>query len=317
MIGVCFHSSSPLDLWERIGIDKIEKSKIARLTKSSTRDLLIINNRWPNTEKEQKNLQQMKQLYAPGAYALVTALFVKFYAYIYLGKNIPISLRLGYMPDILHLKNKRLYAATKAMILILLAIVFCKYIFSISSFKGHWLLKLRKNIIWIDQKVCKNIVHKMPLDFHIRTIDLLFCGRLEEEKGICTFLNLNFSTKKIVVVGGGTFSNQVNKKFKKNYYRSRSQEELSVLYANTKYLINLSPSEGSPKVVLEALLNGCKVIALKDSFEAFSGFENEIIFIKSTKEINKIINQDNNDGFKNTIRTKPKTDKNLIMKYTV
>ena len=206
MIGICFHHSSPLDLWKRLGTERVEKAKVAQLAKAKTKDLIIMNNRWPNSIVEKELLMKIRQLYASSVYSLSVALCIKFYSLFFLGKNIPISLRLGYMPDILHFRNKKYYSAIKAVILIILALIFCKNIFAINTFKRHWLLNSGRKITWVDQIVSKDTVHKAPKEFNRRKIDFLFCGRLEEEKGIKTLLNLNFRKMNIFVVGDGKYS---------------------------------------------------------------------------------------------------------------
>jgi glycosyltransferase involved in cell wall biosynthesis len=289
MIGVCFSSKSSLKLWDELGIAEIEKRKIAQLMDVSKHDLLIINTHIPRSQIDLDKLKSLSSLYVPGPYALLVAISLKIYAWIILQKNLPIFIRFGYMPDILHFKNGRYYNAFKAEVLILFAQIFCRKLYVIHNFRKHLILRFSWKVEWIEQKVASETVHHKLIPTKEREFDFLFCGRLETEKGADALLNVNFERRSINIVGSGKYADQFKERFSGNYFPSMTQLELALIYSKTKFLLNLSPSEGSPKVVLEALLNGCTVIALSNSFEKFSGFEEQIIFFNSIAEIKHFI----------------------------
>ena len=99
-----------------------------------------------------------------------------------------------------------------------------------------------------------------------------------------------------------------------------STMRINVTDSKTKFLLNLSPSEGSPKVVLEALLNGCVVIALSNSFKKFAGFEEQIIFCNSIAEITHFIETGaymNECNFGNEYNLNHNDRKILTDRYTI
>lgn len=320
MIGVCFSSKSSVTLWDELGISDIEKRKIAHLMDVSKHDLLIINTYFPKTQSASDELKKLSSLYVPGPYALLVAISLKVYAWIILKKNLPIFIRFGYMPDILHFKNGRHYNALKAEILICLAQVFCCKLYVINNFRKHFILRFSSKVEWIEQKVASEIVHSSLLPTENREFDFLFCGRLETEKGADALLSMNFELCSINVVGSGTYADECKGRFSGNYFPSMTQSELALVYSKTKFLLNLSPSEGSPKVVLEALLNGCTVIALTNSFQKFSGFEEQIIFCDSISEIRNFIESGAyliEDNFNNDFDRNHKDRLVLIDRYTI
>lgn len=100
-----------------------------------------------------------------------------------------------------------------------------------------------------------------------RDIDVLFCGRLEPEKGLWLFLDAIALVERtrpdcrVVVVGRGRLEHRLRRALKRRGLSSRVEllgwvaddSDLAELYRRSKLLVCTSFSEGNPRVVAEAM----------------------------------------------------------------
>lgn len=118
-------------------------------------------------------------------------------------------------------------------------------------------------------------------------IDVLYAGDLTPAKGIISLLKaLNSITEELKVVFIGKVNNQDAlwwEKVRNKYdfhnisiYEHMSRDELNDFYIRSKSFVLPSYSEGSPRVVLEALCYGCKVIVSDIPGSSFPGENNPI-----------------------------------------
>ncbi len=123
--------------------------------------------------------------------------------------------------------------------------------------------------MYIDSDIFKPI--GLPKEY-----DIIFVGRLEENKGITLLLKtLSILSKthnlkpRTLIVGNGSLSTSLKLKVKSLklennvffYGRAKDSEEIARLLNQSKVLIMSSYNEGGPRVVLEAMACGVPVLA--------------------------------------------------------
>jgi glycosyltransferase involved in cell wall biosynthesis len=108
-----------------------------------------------------------------------------------------------------------------------------------------------------------------------RYFDLMFCGRLDHNKGIMEFLRAIDYLKntldmdlKVVIAGDGELYNEVQNyiidhKLHISFVGKQPIAEIANLMADSRFLVIPSRMEGVPKVALEAMVSGCIPIASK------------------------------------------------------
>ena len=137
-----------------------------------------------------------------------------------------------------------------------------------------------------------------------RISDRLFSvGRLETQKNYTSIIKiLKNSAFGLDVVGSGTLKNELLNISEKNnislnLFENLNNSELIKLYKKYKYFVLNSDYEGNPKVVIEALANGCIVIC-KDNLnvrELIKNNKNGFLY-KNENEILQIIKKlENNE----------------------
>lgn len=131
-------------------------------------------------------------------------------------------------------------------------------IFLSKQFKVEDKIKIRPN--YIDQKIFK--------DFKLQKVDeLLFVGRLEEQKNIKFLINeyKHYELPRLNIVGEGSYKKELISEIRENnlninFIGQVSNQELPNLYNRFKFFILCSKYEGNPKTLLEAMSSGCIVI---------------------------------------------------------
>jgi len=116
--------------------------------------------------------------------------------------------------------------------------------------------------LYIDQ----NIFHPTH---ELKECDIIFVGRLAENKGIKLFLNIaKISGLRALIVGDGPLKKYVNDKIKnwklenvKCFGWAKDSNEIASLINKSKLLIMPSLNEGGPRVVVEAMACGVPVLA--------------------------------------------------------
>ena len=99
---------------------------------------------------------------------------------------------------------------------------------------------------------------------------VLAVGRLEEQKNFSSLItDLQGTGIEINIVGEGSKKHELEFLAKKlnvdlNFLGKFKYDELENIYSNYRVLINSSNYEGNSKVILEAMANGCVVIARKN-----------------------------------------------------
>ena len=126
------------------------------------------------------------------------------------------------------------------------------------EFKVKDKIKIRPN--YIDQKIFK--------DFKLQRDDeLLFVGRLEEQKNIRFLINeyKHYELPRLNIIGEGSYKEELINEITKhnlniNFIGKVLNQELPNLYNKFKFFILCSKYEGNPKTLLEAMSSGSIVI---------------------------------------------------------
>lgn len=118
---------------------------------------------------------------------------------------------------------------------------------------------------------------------------ILSVGRLEEQKNFSELISrISGSNYQLTIVGKGSLleilkSESRNLKVDLEIIEQMEFNELNTMYQKYKIFISSSSFEGNPKVVLEAMANGCMVIAKNNinNREIITNKENGILFSHS------------------------------------
>ena len=122
-------------------------------------------------------------------------------------------------------------------------------------YKNH-----NKNCFIIPNGINTNVFHDKKLK---RTENLIFVGRFTEQKGILNLVNAmnDLKDKKLILVGDGDLKEKILEiiKNKKNieYLGVKNQEEIAVLFNETRFHVMPSEFEGLPISLLESMACGC------------------------------------------------------------
>ena len=232
----------------------------------------------------------------------------------------PLYVRTGYnIHEFKSLQNSRFYIILFYKYLTKLAYFSCD-IFSITSqVDKEKIALLTQNSAKL--KVIKNFVPDVSeKDNKKRISDRLFSvGRLESQKNYTSVIKiLKNSAFGLDVVGSGTLKNELiniseNSGVSLNFIENLNNSDLLKLYKKYKYFILNSDYEGNPKVVIEALANGCMVIC-KDNLnvrELIINNKNGFLY-KNEDEILKIVKklENNKDLYEQIVIEGFKTIKN-------
>lgn len=239
------------------------------------------------------------------------------------GKTIPVVVHM-------HVNNNKGVKAYLKNLIWLIASVRFKHIFwvSNSSFQGyqfHNFLKKKSTILYnvLDAKC---IINRMNDDSEKYDYDLVFCGRLTDQKNpqklmsVCLKLCKEKQGIKIVICGDGDYAQYVvdfikDKKLSMNIdYKGYVQNPLKII-SSSKVMLMTSRFEGTPMVAIEAQILGTPIVStpadgMKDIIEnGVNGFlcESDEQLVQSCL---KIIDD-------NQLRTRlSKGSQNIMAKFT-
>ena len=261
---ICFiNPKLGLEGWKNAKIFKSEKLRIEKLLNIDENDALIF---WDSPRGRYK-LNNYSQIifYAPSVYSVYHLIIFWLQHFRYRGKVTSI-LRVGYFPTKTHWMNQRYYAFLKAFILEIAAGMFFNKIFLVSGNRNTTIFN-RNRIEEIPQTVNRKMfAQKQKLGIREKRL-VTFVGRLETEKGAHLLENIMIPDVDIIVVGDGSYKSNLNTKSHLILKGVLQPKQLSEIYAKSYAVLNLSPSEGVPKALIEACANGCFVIYFKNAFE--------------------------------------------------
>ena len=168
-------------------------------------------------------------------------------------------------------------------------------------------------------------------DYKKRYRNKILCvGRLERQKNYEYLIKeLSGTGIELDIVGEGSLEKElieISKKFniKLNLLGKIDNHQLKKVYQKYSYFVNPSLFEGCPKTVLEALSNGCVVIAsnIPNHSEIITNYENGYIFdLKPNAFKNLIlnINEDKNiqviENAQNTLKSRFLLDSAIEVEY--
>lgn len=170
----------------------------------------------------------------------------------------------------------------------------------------------KKNIILAHNGINQNIYKNQNL---IRKKQIIAVGEFKEEKGfeylIEAFSNLkkndNFKDYTLLIIGDGRLRKEFEKQIQSlnmtNFIHlpgSKNREELINLYNQSEVFVLSSISEGFPKVLLEAISCGCKIVST-DCGSASS-------VLKDIKLARPKITEDLTTGLSDCIESKSKSN---------
>ena len=127
--------------------------------------------------------------------------------------------------------------------------------------------------------------------------DLLFIGRLDQQKNPMAFLKIckKMPNKKAVMIGTGPFLSHVIKKIDKSNIKNvtlvEKTDKIHQYYQQSKILVSTSRYEGCPPlIVLEAIVYGCLPIVpdISDINWYFDKFQNQLVYKNIDEAIQKI-----------------------------
>ena len=168
-----------------------------------------------------------------------------------------------------------------------------------------------KNCFIIPNGISTDMFHDKKLE---RSEDLIFVGRFTEQKGILNLVNAmeHLGDKKLILVGDGDLKEKILEiiKNKKNIESLgiKNQEEIAVLFNQTRFHVMPSEFEGLPISLLESMACGCIPITT-DVGESGSVIKHRVTgFLMGNNKAEDIIN---------TLGIAEKEDLDLISKNCV
>lgn len=194
-------------------------------------------------------------------------------------------------------------------------IIFYKYLTKVSIyFSDLYTVTSNSDLIFLSKyfdtkkiKIVPNWVERInTVKTNREEKKFLMVGRLEKQKNY--ILAFNFLEKlkedyQIDIYGSGTLSKELNeivnrKNLKVNFLGNVDHYKLNLIYQNYKYYLITSDFEGNPKSMLEALNNGCIVIAsnIPNNSEIIINEKNGILFADQSELYEKflLLNSNNN-----------------------
>ena len=212
--------------------------------------------------------------------------------------------RTGYDMFLFSIKEKKpIYKRFLYLMLTQVTIFFSDY-YSVTSFSDFSFLKKRclatKNMVIRPNWVEKGI-HDVKREYHNT---LLAVGRLEKQKNFQNLLYSLIDTGfKLDIYGEGSLKEELITLSKElgvdlNIYDNIENDELLNVYKRYNYFISSATFEGNSKVILEAMANGCVVIA-KDIINNREIIENSVSGILYTDNLSEILVKLKNNKYDN------------------
>ncbi len=214
----------------------------------------------------------------------------------------PLYIRTGYDLFIFSKKDKKSFV--KQIFFYLLTYISLNVcdIYSVSSRTDYQFL--RKNYKFQKNKIVVRsnwvIVEEQNLHKQNSTYEVLSVGRLEKQKDYEYLINkLNNSKYKLNIVGAGSLEKDLRKISSNNitFHGVMNFEKLNNAYKRYSIYISSTNYEGNPKSILEAMGNGCVVVApnIENITEVVRNNENGIIYNKLNDDLIEILDNLVND----------------------
>lgn len=215
----------------------------------------------------------------------------------------PLFIRTGYNLFEFSIKDKK-PKLTKLFYYFLTQLsLFCSDIYSVSSNEDKKFIKKyflnSKNIVLIPNWV--NRLQKNAFDNRYKN-KILSVGRLETQKNFQSLIKtISSSDIELDLVGQGSLHHElkqlaIHNNSKVNLLGKVPFNQLSEMYKNYKIFVLTSNFEGNPKAVLEAMSNGCLIIAkdTKNLREIIENNVNGLLYENDSELIELITNGLNN-----------------------
>ena len=259
-----------LKKWHELNIFETEKERVMKAFEGTKPDLLFYDGGKLSEKVYEKRTKV--QLYAPSLYSvpLLVQIFLKLL--IHRKEMCSRILRLGYIPSFTHRINKRTWAELKARLLEAMSKIFFTKILLVQGNEHNFGI-ITKNVTIISQSISKAVLIPMKDVMGQRHKDIIFVGRLEHEKGALAITKFTNRGLSIAMVGDGSLKATLSREPYIEVKGLLDRKKLAELYGLHRFLVNLSPSEGCPKTVIEAACNGCKILYLEHSFKLPLGLE--------------------------------------------
>jgi glycosyltransferase involved in cell wall biosynthesis len=212
----------------------------------------------------------------------------------------PLIIRTGYDLFVFSVKDKKNILKIILYYILTFVALNCCNLYTVTSntdykfLKNYFLfkkskLKIRSN--WVE-------VPSQKISDGFSTDSVLAVGRLETQKDYKYLINIfNKSNFELHIVGSGMLEDNLKTMSEKNikFFGNVEFEKLNKMYHQYRFYVTSTNYEGNPKALLEAMANGCIVIApqLSNIMEIITNNKNGITYDKKRDDILQIINEIN------------------------
>ena len=211
----------------------------------------------------------------------------------------PLLIRTGYDMFLFKVKERKYIKSLFAYLITQLGIIFSNYYLVSSKSDLRFITKkyfFTKNKILLRPNWVNIPKHTKPIDKRSENT-LLSVGRLEEQKNYPQLINAFENTKFLLnIVGSGTKEKELKSLAKKkntncNFLGNIEHNKLLEIYSEYKIFITATLYEGHPKTILEAMANGCVVVApnIDNISEIIDGDLNGILFDPNNDNLLRLV----------------------------
>lgn len=211
----------------------------------------------------------------------------------------PLLIRTGYDMFLFKVKERKYIKSLFAYLITQLGIIFSNYYLVSSKSDLRFITKkyfFTKNKILLRPNWVNIPKHTKPIDKRSENT-LLSVGRLEEQKNYPQLINAFENSKFLLnIVGSGTKEKELKSLAKKkntncNFLGNIEHNKLLEIYSEYKIFITATLYEGHPKTILEAMANGCVVVApnIDNISEIIDGDLNGILFDPNNDNLLRLV----------------------------
>ncbi len=211
----------------------------------------------------------------------------------------PLLIRTGYDMFLFKVKERKYIKSLFAYLITQLGIIFSNYYLVSSKSDLRFITKnyfFTKNKILLRPNWVNIPKHTKPVDKRSENT-LLSVGRLEEQKNYPQLINAFENSKFLLnIVGSGTKEKELKSLAKKkntncNFLGNIEHNKLLEIYSEYKIFITATLYEGHPKTILEAMANGCVVVApnIDNISEIIDGELNGILFDPNNDNLLRLV----------------------------
>jgi glycosyltransferase involved in cell wall biosynthesis len=211
----------------------------------------------------------------------------------------PLLIRTGYDMFLFKVKERKYIKSLFAYFITQLGIIFSNYYLVSSKSDLRFITEkyfFTKNKILLRPNWVNIPKHTKPFDKRSENT-LLSVGRLEEQKNYPQLINAFRNSEFLLdIVGSGTKEKELKSLAKKkntscNFLGNIEHNKLLEIYSEYKIFISTTLYEGNPKTILEAMANGCVVVApnIDNVSEIIDSELNGILFDPSNQNLLKLI----------------------------